>query len=147
MIAPNFSFHVKLGLTNSVVVQYRQTFPVEGHDLKCLFHNGRRKTTIFIGLFLMTSSNTKLLHQAVRWRPLWNWACFDFRKNEFNFKKILEDWIKICLQRQKVFFLNSLQLLLKPLKLKLYFSLVKLFLAMIVFQPSKAEVSGPSEFT
>ena len=33
----------------------RQTFPEEGHGLKRLFHNGRQKTTILIGLFLMTS--------------------------------------------------------------------------------------------
>ena len=36
----------------------RGFFPEDGHGLKRLFINGRRKTTILIGLFLMTSSKT-----------------------------------------------------------------------------------------
>ena len=46
---------MKLKVIYDEKVFYRQTFPEEGHGLKRLFHNGRQKTTILIGLFLMTS--------------------------------------------------------------------------------------------
>ena len=92
---------------------YRQTFPEEGHGLKRFFHNGRQKTTIFIGLFLMTSSNTNYSATQNNKLPLWNWASFDFESNQFTFKNILRNRVEISFERQKILFWNSLQLLLK----------------------------------
>ena len=72
----------------SKLLSNRQTFPVEGHGLKRLFHNGRRKTPILIGLFLVTSSDSNYSARPISWRPLWNWACFSFERNQY----ILEVW-------------------------------------------------------